>query len=108
MTGLGPELDAARARVVERGLTEEAVSELTPVVSALSLDALAPVKQLVKRFFSSEPWTDSDDEALAEAAAGGGHHPLLSGPPGAGKTCTCARESGADPEADPGLHVPSS
>src|SRR5215510_6222597 len=34
MTGLGPELDAARARVVERGLTQEAVAELTPVVSA--------------------------------------------------------------------------
>ena len=52
MTGLGPELDAARARVVESGLTQEAVSELTPVVSALSFEALAPVKQLMKRFFA--------------------------------------------------------
>ena len=82
MTGLGPELDAARARVVERGLMQEAVSELTPVVSSLSLDALAPVKQLVKRFFSSQPWTDRDDEALAEAVGVGtarGRHELEPG-----------------------------
>jgi hypothetical protein len=81
-TGLGPELDAARARVVECGLTEEAVSELTPVMSALSLEALAPVKQLVKRFFSRQPWTDSDDEALAEAVGvgtGSGRHELAPG-----------------------------
>jgi hypothetical protein len=82
MSGLGPELDAARARVVECGLTQEAVSQLTPVVSALSLEALAPVKQLVKRFFSRQPWTDADDEALAEAVGvgtGSGRHELEPG-----------------------------
>ena len=82
MTGLGPELDAARARVAECGLTQEAVSELTPVVSALSLEALAPVKQLLKQFFSRQPWTDSDDESLAEAVgvgSGSGRHELEPG-----------------------------
>jgi hypothetical protein len=80
--GLGPELDAARARVVERDLTANAVGQLTDVVSALSLEALAPVKRLLKRFFSTEAWTDADDEALADAigpAAGTGQHELEPG-----------------------------
>jgi hypothetical protein len=65
----GPELDAGRARIVERGLVGEAVASLTPVVSGLSLDGLGAVKQLLKRFFSDAPWTDADDEALASALA---------------------------------------
>jgi hypothetical protein len=79
---LGPEFDAARARVVEHDLTAQAVGQLTEVVSGLSLEALAPVKQLLKRFFSTEAWTDADDEALADAigpSAGGGHHELEPG-----------------------------
>jgi hypothetical protein len=82
MTGPGPELDAARARVAEGGLTAQAVTHLTPVVSGLSLEALAPVKQLMKRFFSRQPWTDADDEALAEAVGygtGNGRHELEPG-----------------------------
>ena len=82
MTRPGPELDAARARVVEHGLTVEAVGYLTPVVSGLSLEALAPVKQLLKRFFSERPWTEDDDEALADAigaGAGAGHRELEPG-----------------------------
>jgi HEAT repeats/Scaffold protein Nfu/NifU N terminal len=69
MTTLGPELDAARARVVARGLTVKAFAQLTPVVTGLglSLEALGPVKQLQKRFFSDVPWTRDDDEALADA-----------------------------------------
>jgi Scaffold protein Nfu/NifU N terminal/HEAT repeats len=67
--GLGPELDAARARVVERGLTAEAAGQLLQVVSGLSLDELGAVKQLVKRFLSEQPWTAADDEALADAVA---------------------------------------
>ena len=66
-----PGLDATRAQVVERGLTATAISQLTPVVTGLSLEALAPVKTLLKRFFSDQPWTDSDDEALAEAIGPG-------------------------------------
>jgi hypothetical protein len=40
------------------------------------------VKQLVKRFFSRQPWTDGDDEALAEAVGvgtGSGRHELEPG-----------------------------
>lgn len=85
MTSSGPELDALRARVVERGLTGEAVGKLTPVVSGLSLEALGPVKQLLKRFFSDAPWTEDDDNALADAigapggGAGDGRHELEPG-----------------------------
>jgi Scaffold protein Nfu/NifU N terminal len=79
---VGPELDAARARVVERDLTAQAVGQLTDVVNGLSLEALAPVKRLLKRFFSSEPWTADDDEALADAigpTASEGSHQLEPG-----------------------------
>jgi hypothetical protein len=70
---LGPQLDAARARVVARGLTVKAFGLLTPAVTALglSLEALGPVKQLQKRFFSDVPWTRDDDEALADAIGPG-------------------------------------
>jgi hypothetical protein len=79
---LGPELDAGRAQVVEHDLTVQAVGQLTEVVSGLSLEALAPVKQLLKRFFSNEAWTEGDDEALADAVGpgvGGSHHELEPG-----------------------------
>jgi hypothetical protein len=80
--GVGAELDAARAQVVEHDLTAKAVGQLTDVVQGLSLEALAPVKRLLKRFFSTEVWTDDDDEALADAiesAAGSGRHELEPG-----------------------------
>jgi len=70
-TNLGPELDARRARVAAEGLTGAAVAELTPVVRALSLEALGPIKQLLKQFFSDQPWTEGDDEALADAVGAG-------------------------------------
>jgi hypothetical protein len=79
---LGPELDAARARVVDRGLTAEAAGQLLQVVSGLSLEDLGTVKQLLKRFFSPEPWTPADDEALADAVAteaGAGRYELEPG-----------------------------
>ena len=73
MTTLGPELDAARARVVARGLTVKALGQLTPLVTGLglSLEALGPVKQLQKRFFSDVAWTLDDDHALADAIGPG-------------------------------------
>ena len=80
--GLGPELDAARARVVDRGLSAEAAGQLLQVVNGLSLEELGRVKQLLKRFFSPAPWTAADDEALAEAVAtkaGAGRHELEPG-----------------------------
>ena len=57
---VGPELDAARLRVVVDGLMPDAIRELTPVVSALPLEALGPVKQSLKRFFSDAAWTAED------------------------------------------------
>jgi hypothetical protein len=78
-----PELDAARAQVVHHGLTAAAVGQLTGVVSGLSLEGLGPVKQLLKRFFSEEPWTERDDDALADAigegSGAGGQHDLETG-----------------------------
>ena len=73
LPALGPELDAARAQVVARGLTVNAFGQLTPLVTSLglSLEALGPVKQLQKRFFSDAPWTRDDDEALADAIGPG-------------------------------------
>ncbi len=82
MTAPGPELDAARRRVVADGLMGDAIGVLTPVVGDLPIEALGPVKQLLKRFFSDEPWTVADDDALAEAADGGtgaGRHELAPG-----------------------------
>jgi len=79
---VGPELDAARFRVVEGGLTPDAIRELTPVVSALPFEALGPVKQSLKRFFSDAAWTADDDDALADivgAGTGGGNRELAPG-----------------------------
>jgi HEAT repeats/Scaffold protein Nfu/NifU N terminal len=79
---VGPELDAARFRVVEDGLTPDAIRELTPVVSALPFEALGPVKQSLKRFFSDAAWTADDDDALADhvgAGTGGGSRELEPG-----------------------------
>jgi uncharacterized membrane protein YozB (DUF420 family) len=45
---LATEFDATHARVVEHDLTVQAVGQLTAVVSGLSLEALAPVKHLLK------------------------------------------------------------
>ena len=73
MTSMQPEpaLDARRARVATGGLTGAAVAELTPVVRALPLEALGPVKQLLKQFFSDQPWTEEDDDALADVVGEG-------------------------------------
>jgi hypothetical protein len=83
----GPELDAGRARIVDAGLTGVAVESLTPLVRSLPVDALTPVKQLLKRFFSDAAWTDADDDALAAAV----------GPPqGSGDTATARVELAPD------------
>jgi hypothetical protein len=62
----GAELDALRARVGASELTGTAVGALSPLVRTLPLEALTPVKQLLKQYFSDRPWTDADDDALAE------------------------------------------
>ena len=79
MTKPGPELDAARAHVVQRDLVPDAIAALTPVVSQLPLDALGPVKQLLKRFFSDAEWTAAEADALADVVgtgSGGSRHEL--------------------------------
>jgi hypothetical protein len=75
------ELDAARAAVVARGLMPAAVAALTETVKGLPLDALAPVKQSLKRFFSDEPWSEHDRAALADTVGpGSGMHALALDP----------------------------
>jgi hypothetical protein len=79
---IGPELDAARQEVAARELVPDAVTQLNEIVAALPLESLAPVKQHLKRFFSDSPWTDADDEALADLVGngvGGGEHELAPG-----------------------------
>ena len=59
--------DEARRAVVERGLTPAAVAHLThDALGTVDLSVLAPVKGLLKRFFSDQPWTPDDDRLLAD------------------------------------------
>ena len=70
MSTPGPDL--ARRLVVERNLVRAAFELLTvDAFMALPFEALGPTKGLLKRFFSSEPWTPADDEALADAVGPG-------------------------------------
>ena len=56
--------DPVRRDIAERGLTPEAVTHLTrDALGRVDLDQLAPLKQLLKRFFSDQPWTAADDDA---------------------------------------------
>jgi hypothetical protein len=71
MSTAEPDFDAARAQVAERGLTPAATGALTDIVRRLPLDALTPVKQLLKRLFSDQPWTAADDDALAAIIGAG-------------------------------------
>ncbi|MGH8978006.1 MAG: HEAT repeat domain-containing protein [Acidimicrobiia bacterium] len=58
--------DECRREIAVRGLTPDAVAHLTrDALGRIDLDALAPVKRLLKQFFSDAPWTDRDDDALA-------------------------------------------
>ena len=58
--------EGARGEVAERRLTPAAVAYLTrDVLGTIDLTSLAPVKKLLKQFFSSEPWTADDAANLA-------------------------------------------
>ena len=64
--------DDCRRAVATRLLTPVAVTHLTrEALGTIDLAALAPVKQLLKRFFSDEPWTDADDRSLADLVGPG-------------------------------------
>lgn len=68
----GPELDAARRLVVERNLVRAAFEYLTAdAFLALPFEALGPAKGLLKRFFSTVPWSQADVQALAEVVGPG-------------------------------------
>ena len=64
--------DECRRDVAGSGLTPEAVTHLTrDALGTIDLANLAPVKALLKRFFSEERWTRSDDDALADLVGSG-------------------------------------
>ena len=94
------ELDARPGpRVGASELTGPAVAALSPLVRTLPFEALTPVKQLLKRYFSDQPWTDADDDALAELVGA----PAPAGPatervelaPGLGARLGLARRRGS-------------
>jgi hypothetical protein len=64
--------DQVRREIADRGLTPEAVTHLTrDALGRVDLEQLAPLKQLLKRFFSDQPWSADDDDALAAIAGPG-------------------------------------
>lgn len=65
------EKDPGRRLVAERNLAAAAFGHLTEAFMTLPFEALGPVKTLLKRFLSAEPWSTEDDEALADAAGPG-------------------------------------
>jgi hypothetical protein len=65
------EKDSARALVVERNLAGAAFGHLTEAFMTLPFEALGPVKTLLKRYLSTDPWSAEDDDALAAAAGPG-------------------------------------
>jgi hypothetical protein len=64
--------DETRREVAARGLTPAAVTHLTrDALGTIDFAALAPAKMLLKRFFSEDPWTAADDDALAALVGAG-------------------------------------
>jgi hypothetical protein len=64
--------DECRREVATRGLTPAAVAHLTrDALGRVDFAVLTPVKGLLKRFFSEEPWTTDDDRSLAEYVGAG-------------------------------------
>jgi hypothetical protein len=67
MTAPPPDLDATRAAMAEQGLVAEASAALTrEVAMEIPFERLGEYKTLLKRFFSSEPWSEDDAAALSE------------------------------------------
>jgi hypothetical protein len=81
-----PAEDAARRLVVERNLAPVAFGHLTTdAFMNLPFEALAPTKTLLKRYFSSEPWSEEDADALSTAVGPGPERPAQSRGPGEGQ-----------------------
>ena len=67
----GPGRDA-RSLVVERNLVRRAFGYLTTdAFLSLPFESLGPIKTLLKRYFSLEPWGPAEAEALARAVGTG-------------------------------------
>ena len=67
-----PACDECRREVAASGLTATAVTYLTrDALGTIDLANLASVKALLKRFFSSEPWTVEDEDSLADLVGRG-------------------------------------
>jgi hypothetical protein len=75
--------DAGRRELAARGMTPVAVAHLTrDALGRVEFDHLAPVKKLLKQFFSDAPWTTDDDDAFAALVGPGQgwwHHELDEG-----------------------------
>jgi hypothetical protein len=58
--------DAVRHEIARRGLTPAVVAYLAnEALNRIEFDRLAPLKGLLKQFFSDAPWTSDDDAAMA-------------------------------------------
>ena len=58
--------DQCRREVAARGLVPDAAAHLTrDALGHVEFSQLAPLKGLIKQFFSDRPWTTDDDQALA-------------------------------------------
>ncbi len=68
----GAASEAGRRLMVERDLVRAAFEHLTvDAFMTLPFEALGPTKALLKRFFSLQPWTAEDSDALAAAVGPG-------------------------------------
>jgi hypothetical protein len=64
--------DDVRREVAARRLTPDAVAHLTrDALGRVDFERLAPLKRLLKQFFSDAPWTTKEDAALAEIVGPG-------------------------------------
>jgi hypothetical protein len=64
------DLDTTRGVIAAHDLTATASGYLTSdVAMSLPFEALAPFKNALKRFFSTEPWTEDDAHALSDLVA---------------------------------------
>ena len=64
------DLDASRSVIAARELTATASGYLTAdVAMGLPFEALGPFKTALKRFFSTEPWNQTDTDTLSELIA---------------------------------------
>ena len=70
--GNGGARDECRREIAASGLTPAAVTHLTrDALGTIDFANLAPVKKLLKQFFSDDEWTAEDDAELARLVGPG-------------------------------------